>query len=73
MDQAVVRRFDEGVGVAVDRGVQDGAAVLVAVGTKVGAAAGEAQAQRNAGADGGQLRLLAWSFCVGSENWLQKG
>ena len=50
--RAVRRRRDEGIGVAVDRGVQHRAAEAVAIRAEVGAAAGQPQAQRHAGANG---------------------
>ncbi len=51
MDAPVRGWLDEGVGIAVDRGVEHGAAMLVAERAQIRATAGEAQAQRNAGAD----------------------
>ena len=45
---AVVARADGGEGVAVDGGVQDGAAVGLGVVGKIGAAAGKAEAERGA-------------------------
>ena len=62
MDATVVGWFDECIGIAVDRGVQHRAAVLVAIGAEIRAAAGQAESQRHTRADGGlpgpQRRLL---------------
>jgi hypothetical protein len=51
MHLAVMRRLNEGIGVTVDRDVQHGAAMIVAIGAEVGAAPGKPQSQRNPGAD----------------------
>ena len=43
MHPSVIRRLDEGVGITVDRRIEHGTAVLVAVWAEVGASAGEAE------------------------------
>ena len=64
MDAPVVHRLDERVGVAVDRGVEHRAAVLVAIGAEIGAAARQAEAQRHAGADGGHHPAIMAEFAI---------
>jgi hypothetical protein len=49
MELPIVTGFDEGVGIAVDRGVQHGTAELVAIRAEIGASAGEPEAERNTG------------------------
>ncbi len=77
MDPVVRRRLDERIGVTVDRRVQDRTAEIVAIGAEIGAAAGQAEPQRNAGADRrarmlaghGRSRLLTTRSGTGFKQW----
>jgi len=49
-DETVIGRLDDRVGIEIDGGVEDGAAIFVAIGRNVGSAAGETEAERGSGA-----------------------